>query len=439
MSRVKNDLALDSYGDARRAPARSSREDGRVARIDDVRGGAPDATPSTNRGETERAPLAELERLRIVVTESGEIKTVLVRVPTAGQCAVIDTLRFTIGEETWCKTAGEELVGDDEYVREASRCFEELLGFGVTANLNRQRDFYTNAWELGDGFGYVAMGGSGQYETMLVNLTGQGCIAATLGWEGRLYEFLMKTARRPTITRIDLAHDCMLGEYTVDDADRWFDEGLFTSSVVAPSVEHRGNWKKPSGKGRSLYVGLRRNGKLCRVYEKGMQQGDESSPWVRFEVEVRNQKRVIPFDVLIDPSGYFVGAYPCLRFFEQAVAPQRIDVKRKTAEINVEASVRNIFASYGKYFGVLRPLMGDDALLDAITNTSGEWPERLKVPDSDLCDTPLHRRAQVRSFNDLDPSDDGWAGDAVSVPADISSEESNEIRESSEGDGDEGK
>lgn len=382
----------------------------------------------------DRAPLASLERLQIVVTDGGEIKTVAVRVPTSGQCAVVDTLRFSIGEETWCKTAHEELVGDEQYVREASRYLEEIFGFGVTANLDRRRDFYVNAWELGDGYGYIAMGGLSQNGTMVVNLTGQGCQAAKQGWEGRLYDFLSGVARRPVITRVDLAHDCFEGEYTVDQADQWYDDGLFRCSGRAPSHEHRGDWRNPVGKGRSLYVGSRKNGKLCRVYEKGMEQGDESSPWVRFEVEVRNEKRVIPLDVLLDPSGYFVGAYPCLRFFEHARTPQRIEVKRKSAEINVDASVNNIRNAFGKYFFVLRPLLGDDELLEAITNTSGEWPQRLKVPDYELCGTPIHARpAYGQAFNDLDPSDDGWAGDEVLLPADFDSGVSHEIRESGQG------
>ena len=419
MSRVKSELAVDSYGNARLASGSSLSADRCEARSADVRGGASvDAPPSTNRGGMERAPLASLEQLQIVVTESGEIKTIAVRVPTVGQVAMVDTLRFTVGEETWSKTAREQLVGDENFIQESSRYFEDIFGFGITADLKRRRDFYLNAWELGDGYGYVAMGGSSQRGTMLVNLTGQGCLAAKPGWEGRLYDFLSTVAMRPTITRVDLAHDCMDGEYTVDQADEWYDEGLFSSSGRAPSHEHRGDWRKPVGKGRSLYVGLRRNGKLCRVYEKGMEQGDEFSPWVRFEVEVRNNKRVIPLDVLLDPSGYFVGAYPCLRFFEKERTPQVIEVKRRAAEINVDASLRNIRASYGKYVGVLRPLLGDEAFLEAITNPSGEWPERLKVPDYLLCDTPIHMRPAVRSFNDLDPSDDGWPGESVFCPVD---------------------
>jgi phage replication initiation protein len=206
------------------------------------------------------------------------------------------------------------------------------------------------------------------------------------------------------------------GEYSVDQADQWFDDGLFTCSGPKPSHELRGDWRNPLGKGRSLYVGLRRNGKMCRVYEKGREQGDPNSEWVRFEVEFRNNKRVIPLDALIAPSDYFVAAYPCLRLLEQGPTPKRIEVKRKAAEINIEASLRNIRDSYGKYAAVLRSLLGDDAFLTAITNDCGEWPERLKVPDFEVCALPIQVQPIPR-FNDLDPSDDGWTGEAVFYPA----------------------
>jgi DNA relaxase NicK len=48
-------------------------------------------------------------------------------------------------------------------------------------------------------------------------------------------------------------------------------------------------------------VGKRKNGKLLRVYEKGKQLGDESSPWVRWELELHNRDRVIPWEVLLEP------------------------------------------------------------------------------------------------------------------------------------------
>lgn len=437
MGKLKNAALTHSVSSTNEPSARW--DDAPARSVEDGRGGAPrECPPRTNRGDTERAPLATVERLQIVVTESGEVKTIAVRLPCGDQVAMIDTLRFTVSEQTFCKTAGRQLVGDDEFIFEASQVLAEIFGFGVTKDLQVRRDFYLGAWELGDAYGYVAIGGSSQRGTMLVNLTGHGCLAAKAGWEGRLYDFLTETAGRPTITRVDLAHDCMEGEYTVDQADEWYDDGLFTVSGRAPSHEHRGDWRNPSGKGRSLYVGRRKNGKMCRVYEKGMEQGDETSPWVRFEVEMRNDKRVIPLDVLLDPSGYFVGAYPCLRFFEQARTPQRIEIKQKAAEINVDASLKNIRISYGKYAAVLRPLLGDEAFLEAITNTSGEWPERLKVPDYELCDAPLHQRSTPGSFNDLDPSDDGWPEEPVFSSATFQRGMGHEVSERCEGVGHEG-
>lgn len=375
--------------------------------------------PSSNTGGTDaeapRPVLAATELVDVVMTDTGEVKAVMVRVPVAGQVAMIDTLRFTIGEETF----RSEAVGVDDvsYVMALSEKLTEILGYGVTRDLERSRDFYLNAWELGDNYGHVGIGGQNQRSTIMVSINGAGCLAAREGWEQRLFDFLKTKARRASITRVDLAHDCFDGEVTVDQADRWFDDGLFTASVNEPHHEYKGNWKKPNGKGRSLYIGLRRNGKLCRIYEKGKEQGDASSEWVRIEVEYRNVKRVIPFDVLLDPSAFFVASYPCLRFIDPGRQPERMEIKRKTAQINVEASLDNICASYGKYVRVLVGLMGPDAFVKRVTSKSEAWPERLKVPDHELCERPMHERARTPRFNDLDPSDDGWTGEPVISPA----------------------
>ncbi|WP_235212429.1 replication initiation factor domain-containing protein [Burkholderia pyrrocinia] len=438
MSRVKSKLATDSYGSLRRMPGLGMSEHGHAAQAAELRSAARvDASSLTNRRGTERPAIAAVQELQMVMTDTGELKTVLVRRPVNEHVAMIDTLRLTVGEETWNRTAREQLVGDECFVLEASRYFEEIFGFGITRDLKKSRDFYTNAWELGDNYGYVAFGGARQRGTMLINLSGQGCIAAKAGWESRLHDFLVDTAVRPTITRVDLAHDCMEGEYTVDQVDGWYDDGLFTCSVNAPHHEYKGDWKKPNGKGRSVYIGLRRNGKLCRAYEKGREQGDADSEWLRIEVEFRNNKRVIPFDVLLDPSSYFVGAYPCLRLLDASRAPEKIEIKRKAAEINVDASLRNIRTSYGKYAFVLRNVLGDADFLDAITNQSGEWPERLKVPDFETCATPLHALPRAQVFNDLDPSGDGWTEETVFAPA-ATTGNSHAIHEQREGDGDEG-
>lgn len=377
---------------------------------------APVCPPSSNTGGTESAAAwAVPTEMQLVMTDTGEVKAVMVRVPVGEQVAMIDTLRFTIGEETFKAEVGG--VDDVAYVMALSEKLTEILGYGVTRDLKRSRDFYLNAWELGDNYGHVGIGGQNQRSTIMVSINGAGCLAAREGWERRLFEFLTKKARRPSITRVDLAHDCFNGEVSVDQADGWYDDGLFTASVNAPHHEYKGNWKKPNGKGRSLYIGLRRNGKLCRIYEKGKEQGDALSEWVRIEVEYRNVKRVIPFDVLLDPSAFFVASYPCLRFIQPERQPERMEIKRKTAQINVEASLDNICASYGKYVRVLVGLMGESAFVQRVMSKSQEWPERLKVPDYELCDAPLHGQPRYPTFNEFDPSDDGWTGEPVISPA----------------------
>lgn len=75
-----------------------------------------------------------------------------------------------------------------------------------------------------------------------------------------------------TITRVDLAVDCLNGEYTVDDAARWLDEGQFTVGEGRPPRHSTpGDWRSPVPfYGRTLEIGRRENGKMLRAYEKGL-------------------------------------------------------------------------------------------------------------------------------------------------------------------------
>src|SRR5438309_783047 len=63
-----------------------------------------------------------------------------------------------------------------------------------------------------------------------------------------------------------------------------------------------------SGDGCTFYVGARANGKMFRGYEKGRQLGDAQSNWFRVEVEFRAKDRLIPLDVLTDPTPYLAGS-----------------------------------------------------------------------------------------------------------------------------------
>jgi len=326
----------------------------------------------------------DLGHVDLVLTDSGKVKTLLVRKPAENQGCVIDWINFTVLEDTWSKTARERLISDDQIIIEASRQLEKIFGFGITAKRDKGMNFYRESWVLGDEMGYVCFGG--QRFTMLITLTGVGCLNAVPGWERRLYDFLSKTAVRPSISRIDLAHDDFEGEYlTVDWAeDQWLSGGFsFRQGGRPPEIQRLGNWHRPSGKGRTLTVGQRKSSKFCRFYEKGKKEGDKSSPWCRCEVEFKNTNSVIELDVLLNPTAFFVGAYPCFSKFAAADTPARMRVKERAAQITVDDCIEITKRQFGKYIRVLRGLFGDQQALDLITNHDERaWPKRLKPHSS---------------------------------------------------------
>ncbi|MFX7879297.1 replication initiation factor domain-containing protein, partial [Acinetobacter baumannii] len=68
--------------------------------------------------------------------------------------------------------------------------------------------------------------------------------------------------------------------------------GGFSCGNRMPNIEHKGNWKRPNGKGRTLMVGARESGKMLRLYEKGRAEGDPNDNWQRAEVEFESIDRV---------------------------------------------------------------------------------------------------------------------------------------------------
>lgn len=357
-------------------------------------------TPINNMGENSsgNGHVSESD-CEVVLTDGRKSKIMLVKRPAHGHVCVIDWINFTVLEDTWFRTAREHLISSEEIVMEASRYLEKIFGFGVTSKRDGGMNFYQESWVLGDDFGFVCFGG--QRATMLVTLNGQGCTNALAGWQIRLHEFLSKTAVRPSISRIDLAHDDLEGAYlSVDWADAQYDLGGFKAKRGGgqPNIEHVGNWKRPTGAGRTLYIGVRSSGKFCRFYEKGKKEGDASSPWCRVEVEFKSCDRIIPLDLLLDPSQYFAGAYPCFAEFAHYPTVSRLELKQKTAEVVMDKAISTTRHQYGKYLRVFRELYGDKDALDKVVNPDKEaWPKRLKPLTSSAFTgpEPLHRTFQV--------------------------------------------
>jgi phage replication initiation protein len=175
------------------------------------------------------------------------------------------------------------------------------------------------------------------------------------------------------LTRVDLAVDCLDGEFTVEDARDWYVGGEFNAGGRNPRHELRGDWLDPKY-GRTLTVGRRENGKMLRCYEKGRQLGEAASKWTRFEVELRNIDRDIPLDVILDPDTYFAGAYRCLQRLLD-VAATRIATDKANGDISLGRLVEFARIAYGQVVTVLRGRLTMGQVLDEISRPG--IPKRL--------------------------------------------------------------
>lgn len=170
----------------------------------------------------------------------------------------------------------------------------------------------------------------GQNGRALLSLPGEAC--ATVGDWHAFVDFL-RGELDARITRWDGAVDDFTGSRTLDDAVAWYLAGGFNAGGNRPDCRQDGNWlTQPDSRGRTFYVGRRKNGKLMRVYEKGKQLGDPNSPWVRFELELHNKDREIPFDVLHRPGSFVAGSYPCMAWVsEEAFRVRTIQNQKRIA------------------------------------------------------------------------------------------------------------
>lgn len=204
-----------------------------------------------------------------------------------------------------------------------------------------------------------AWGGKNQGGRIYLSINGTGC-SLIKDWlcVRRIVESV-----KGKITRVDVAVDALNGEFTTDDAVTWYAEGGFNAGGRTPSYKMEGAWGEGKGlysrDGRTFYVGRRQNGKYARIYEKGKQLGNSWSVWNRFEVELHDRDRVIPYDVITNPSVYFSGCYPCCEGLVD-VGAERVKTLREEMEISMQRLMSHCRIAYGKLLHVLRVQSPDD-------------------------------------------------------------------------------
>jgi len=330
----------------------------------------------------QRHELYTIPSTHMLMTNDG-VKHVEFRMPADNEIAVIDWVNFTIGIETM----GDKFWQEDEFITESHRFtaavdaldihLEHIFGFTTSSCRHKGLNFYDESYVLGEDFGFICIGG--QRNTVLIMINGRGCNFAKSGWELRLYHFLVSLAKRPKLTRVDIAHDDFEGkQINVDWGNMQDGLGGFSCGNRAPNIEHKGNWKRPNGRGRTLTIGSRESGKFLRLYEKGRAEGDPNDNWQRAEVEFKSVDRVLPFDMLLAPSEYFIAAYPCFKFLAEDMQPARIETIQKTAQINFDTAIKNLKHQYGKYINIFKEVFEPEELINLISCSDPlAYPKRL--------------------------------------------------------------
>ncbi len=323
-----------------------------------------------------------LLRVDAVITADG-VQDEMIRRPSGRNNCFIDWISITMQSDTFdnAKTTSQVLehFRQSALIENVGDVLFDIFGFAVAGENRNGRNFYDRSFNLTHNAGFICIGG--QNNTIMISINGTGCTYGKNGWEEHLHAWLNLFAREFKITRVDLAHDDLNGDYT--DVD-WFNNqhtiGGFTRGAGRPpSVEYRGDWKKPNGKGRTLYLGSRQSSKFCRIYEKGKQLGDVNSKWLRTEVQYSSRGMLIDVDVLVKPNEYFSVTYPCFSIFEFEGEVKKFERIEKQDLMTWDQAITLVKHQYGRYLHFFRDVFKDDnALLDVLTDIENTAiPERI--------------------------------------------------------------
>lgn len=256
--------------------------------------------------------------------------------------------------------------------------FQSVLGrkfFPVTERPVGKQN-YERSFEFGEKLkAYFCFGGKYQRGTALLSLSGTGC-ALILDWPALVA--LGRDELGGRITRWDGAVDDFPGLHPVEEAIRLHQEGKFKAGGRPPKLSQVGNWIEPDGSGRTVTIGVRENGKRLTVYEKGMEQGCPGHPWIRWEVLLGNKNRIIPWEVVLEPGRYFVGAYPkALGWVQEEMS--RIRTLQKQTQISYEAAVAQARRQFGPTLNLVLQVEGSAERAVEVLRRDGV-PRRVQHP-----------------------------------------------------------
>lgn len=376
-----------------------------------------ESTPVYNMGVTAGATGGEilsneyempraLDNYHLISTPNGVVP-VLKCANVANSFCGLDWVTFSFDQIT----LGDQFIDlNEDALDHGIRVFldawlHEIFGFGIAKRREKGMHFYKYAFELQDNLGLVLFGHNSKRISVQIN--GTGCALARKGWNTQLYDFLTDVCKTPKLNRVDVAFDDLNSEYiSVDKADEWDDADLFWCGGRNPIINKLGDWKRINGSGRTLTVGDRTSGKFCRFYERGKKEGDALSLWTRAEVEFKATDRYIPLDILLNPTSYFVGAYPAFEILSQNLndftAPSKVEIVKKQSNINWDKAINITKHQFGKYLRQFRKIYDDSALLDLLVSDQDQVPKRLQFSHTAVIQSIRNKENEILLCSEID-------------------------------------
>lgn len=334
---------------------------------------------------------ADLAKLQISeqyaqqVMEHGQLKTIMLR-RGLNSPAFIDTISFTVHQDAYRNYLNDNDLTEMEIVFKAVVDVSECMGFKPVRE-TIGKNGYANGLEFGDkehenrNFGFVCWGGDTQNGSIMFHFTGEGLIYARQDWEKLLFLLFKKWGGFLKITRVDISHDFLRGEYQIEQAIQAWQSDKFTVRNTKPQAEMQGvDWLSGTKKGRTFYIGSKKSSRILYFYEKGKQLGDEESQWLRLELRQRNKDYIIPIDVLLYAGDYLCTAYPYLQeiLAYDFSAQHRFLRVKKTNGVAIEHVVKYAKMQVSPAIKMLRQLgLDDETIVDKLFNKKAKLPKRL--------------------------------------------------------------
>lgn len=235
-----------------------------------------------------------------------------------------------------------------------------LVGELTRRGLNGYSDHCKITTHLGQNCGSIAVGGN--RDTVHVILTGQACQRVDMAALADALEgFDVK------LGRVDAAFDDFTGQHgTAGDAATRYDNGGFTPARGARSSKVLYFDDRGSGAGSTFQLGTR-SGRLLRVYMKGQQLGDASSPWCRWEVQTMGTEFHLSLDHLRKP-GVLLHQYPDLGHLPVDGAGDAAMRVQKEVEINLDKTADWLRVVCGPALTLIREAIGAEVTLQLLEN-----------------------------------------------------------------------